>query len=188
MIKSILRTKLHQFKKKHLFPELQSLEGKILEIGFGNGETLNFYNSNSTVYAIEINREKLSNAKKQNTLEYVKILEGDCQNLAFDDNYFDCVVVIFILCSVKNMNHVIQEIKRVTKKGATIIILEHTVSPFLPFRVLQYILSFIRTNFSKKCSLVNDPFRQLAKFTIVDKFFVLNLILEYCILKKIIKQ
>ena len=63
---------------------------------------------------LEVGRKKIKNKKLQDKLEFVK---GDSENLPFNDNFFDSVMVSFGVRNFENLNMGLKEIFRVLKPG-----------------------------------------------------------------------
>jgi demethylmenaquinone methyltransferase/2-methoxy-6-polyprenyl-1,4-benzoquinol methylase len=70
---------------------------------------------------LAIGREKI---KKKNLSDKIELLEGDSENLIFEDNKFDAVTVAFGVRNFQNLEKGLKEIFRVTKPGGTAMILE----------------------------------------------------------------
>lgn len=121
-----LKQKVHIMKHKYFYPSLSKLKGRILEIGFGRGESLAYYSSDCKVFGVDKSGKKIQ-SQKNNSFEYknVKFLKGKAESLPFEDNFFDAVVVSFVLCSVNSVETAIREIERMLKPGGKLIILEH---------------------------------------------------------------
>lgn len=121
---------------------LQKLEGNILEIGVGTGKNLSYYGRHANVTAIDLSPKMLEKAKTHlKTLDNknIKLLLMDAQNLKFKDNSFDYVVCTFVLCSVPDPIKALREMKRVAKKNAKLLMLEHVKSKYFIIRMFQYI-------------------------------------------------
>ncbi len=75
------------------------------------------------VVGIDISEEAIKKAKKNFKAKNVKYLVQDASNLKkLDDNYFDLVVSFETFEHIKNCDDYLREIKRVSKKDATIVI------------------------------------------------------------------
>lgn len=107
------------------------VEGKkILEVGVGTGKNFPFYPDDTEINAVDLSDKMLARARdkaqKQGVRENLK--QMDIQNLEFEDNTFDTVVSTFVFCSVPDPIQGLKEVKRVTKIGGKIILLEHVLS------------------------------------------------------------
>jgi ubiquinone/menaquinone biosynthesis C-methylase UbiE len=105
-----------------------SLNGDtILEVGVGTGKNMDFYPVDKPITAIDFSQGMLSRARRKAESKGVKVdlFDMDVQNLQFGDQSFDTIVATFVFCSVPDPIRGLQEIKRVSKKGGKIILLEH---------------------------------------------------------------
>jgi ubiquinone/menaquinone biosynthesis C-methylase UbiE len=100
---------------------------KILEIGFGDGQNLRFYpKCVKQIDAIDINNIYKTNKSSDIAVNFCK---ASASKLPYENNTYDYVVSCFTLCSIKEINDAIKEIKRVLKPGGKFIFLEHGKSP-----------------------------------------------------------
>lgn len=135
--------------RKALAQEVKNINPeKILEIGVGTGILLDKYPKKSLITGIDISEEMLSIAqKKVNLLSGTKIelINMDAENLAFENNSFDCVVLPYVLSVTPHPEILITEIRRVCKKDGVIIIINHfSGSKF------WWLLESLVKNFAKK--------------------------------------
>lgn len=147
-----LKQKVLQMKRNYFYPVLSKLNGKILEIGFGDGESLAYYSSECEIFALEKSHKKIQ-AQNDGLTEYknVKFFKGDAERLPFEDNFFDAIVVSFVLCSVNSLDMAMREIERVLKPGGKFIFLEHIKSENKVIGMLQDILAKPYSWISKNC-------------------------------------
>ena len=80
---------------------------------------------------LEIGRQKIN---KKNLTSKVELQEGDSENLRFPENKFDAVTVGFGVRNFENLEKGLQEIYRVLKPGATLVVLEFSRPRKFPFR------------------------------------------------------
>ncbi len=99
---------------------------KTLELGANQGEHLPFVNNNMSYFSTDNNLDLISKDSKIDTIL-------DAANLPFSDNSFDRVLHMCLLHHVLEPEEVLEEMRRVTKKGGTIsIFLSH--DPGMLFR------------------------------------------------------
>jgi len=84
-------------------------------------------------------REKLVSQGRVGNVYYV---QADAQNLAFPDNYFDCVTMAFGLRNVTNKALALQSIERVLKPGGRLLILEFSKLTVPLFQKIYDLYSF----------------------------------------------
>lgn len=80
---------------------------------------------------LEIGRQKIG---KRNLTSKVELQEGDSENLRFPENKFDAVTVGFGVRNFENLEKGLQEIYRVLKPGAPLVVLEFSRPRKFPFR------------------------------------------------------
>ena len=100
---------------------------------------------------LEVGRNKIKKKKLENKLEFV---QGDSENLPFEDNFFDSVMVSFGVRNFENLNMGLKEIFRVLKPGGNIFVLEFSKPKKFPVKQLfgfysKSILPLLGSFFSK---------------------------------------
>ncbi|HVN24927.1 MAG TPA: methyltransferase domain-containing protein [Syntrophorhabdales bacterium] len=104
---------------------------RILEVGVGTGISLHMYPESCMLVGVDVTRkmlEKAQDKKEAMQLDNVHLLEMDGENLTFADDSFDHSVAAFVVTVVPNPEKMVAEMKRVTKKGGNIVILNHFCS------------------------------------------------------------
>lgn len=91
--------------------------GKILDVGCGLGFLLSGVNNNFDKYGVEVSALACETAKN-----YCKIFNGLLEDAHFENEQFDVVVLYHVIEHVESPENLITEIKRVLKKGGTLII------------------------------------------------------------------
>lgn len=106
---------------------LKNAKGKILEVGVGTGKNFDFYPAGAEITATDFAEKMIALAKKNAEKKGLtfKIEEGDVENLAYPDNFFDTVVATFVFCSVPNPLQGLKELRRVVKPDGRALLLEH---------------------------------------------------------------
>jgi phosphatidylethanolamine/phosphatidyl-N-methylethanolamine N-methyltransferase len=109
--------------------ELQIQPGhRVLDIGVGTGISLPIYPKDCQVVGIDASPGMLEKAMRKKTrlkLDHVELQEMDAQNLRFADNSFDRIFSSFVISVVPDPVRMVQEIHRVAKPGARIVIVNH---------------------------------------------------------------
>lgn len=100
----------------------------ILEVGVGTGLVLGQYPSTSAIVGIDISDEMLAIARDRAAQlpdHDIKLFAMDAETMDFPDGYFDCVAIPYVLSVTPNPEQLVAEIRRVCRKGGTILILNH---------------------------------------------------------------
>ena len=87
---------------------------------------------------LEVGRTKIN---KRNLNDKLEFIQGDSENLPFDDHCFDAVMVSFGVRNFENLNIGLKEIHRVLKDSGKIIILEFSKPKSFPIKQSYYIYS-----------------------------------------------
>ncbi len=82
---------------------------------------------------LEVGRKKIANKGLSDKIE---LRLGDSENLPFADNNFDAVTVGFGVRNFENLQQGLQEIHRVLKPGAMLVVLEFSRPTAFPFKQL----------------------------------------------------
>jgi len=92
---------------------------------------MEFYQSDADVIGVDYSAKmieqsisKLEELKAQNRIKAnINLMKMDCEDLQFEDSYFDCVVDTYNLHNYYDYNLVIDNIKRVLKKDGYLLII-----------------------------------------------------------------
>lgn len=100
---------------------------KILDVGFGNGDTLKRLDEklDAEFYGIDISEDMKVLATKANAEAVARnrmfLTTGDVEQMPYEDNYFDSVYTINTIYFYKDADKAFSEIKRVLKDGGRFI-------------------------------------------------------------------
>jgi ubiquinone/menaquinone biosynthesis C-methylase UbiE len=122
----------------------------ILDDGCGTG--LFVTQQQNTIIGIDLSTRLLCTARKRTKNQLNKHLaQADAENLPIKDEIFNQTVLITVIQNIPNQFKTITEMKRVTKKGGTIIITAHkkTIKPEELEKIIQ------ETNLLKKITINN---------------------------------
>lgn len=100
---------------------------------------------------LEIGRKKVADKKLQ---DRIQLVQGDSENLPFDDHTFDAITVGFGIRNFENLEKGLEEIIRVLRPGGIFVILETSNPEKFPFKqgyrfYNKYVLPLIGKLFSK---------------------------------------
>ncbi|MCY1722902.1 methyltransferase domain-containing protein [Prolixibacteraceae bacterium Z1-6] len=121
--------------------------GDVLELGCGTGlytETLQKISKN--VVATDFSEEMIVYAQqKRGNLENVRFQQADALNLDFEAESFDTVFMANLIHVIGNAEKVIQESKRVLKKGGKLIINSFAIADMSFLNQLTMGIRYIKT-------------------------------------------
>ena len=100
---------------------------------------------------LEVARKKV---KDKNLEKQIELVQGDSENLPYEEDYFDAITVAFGVRNFEDLEKGLGEIFRVLKPGGLFIVLETAVPRKFPFKqgyifYTKYILPTIGKIFSK---------------------------------------
>ena len=111
---------------------IEAARGLVLEIGVGSGLNLPIYRAAvDRVYGIDPSPELLNRASKRlpDANVPVSLVRASAEQLPFGNALFDTLVMTWTLCSVRNPNAALDEMRRVLKPGGRLLFVEHGLSP-----------------------------------------------------------
>lgn len=101
---------------------------KVLEIGVGTGLSLAAYPAHAEVTGIDLSHDMLEHAQEkidENSWDHIHVQQMDALNLTFDDAQFDYVMAFHVVSVVPDSKRLVDEIVRVAKPDATVLIVNH---------------------------------------------------------------
>jgi len=120
---------------------LAGLEGRVVEIGAGDGRNFARYPSTVTeVVAIEPEPTLRARAAQAPHLVPVTLLDALADALPLDDDAMDAAVVSLVLCSVPDQAAALAEIRRVLRPGGELRFYEHVIPLHQPKRALAQLI------------------------------------------------
>ena len=124
---------------------------------------------------LEIGRKKINKKGLENTIELV---EGDSENLYFENNTFDAITVAFGVRNFENLEKGLKEMNRVLKQDGQLVILEFSKPSIFPFKQLfnlyfKYILPTIGKLTSKDSQAYRYLYDSVQAFPDGDNFITI---------------
>ncbi|XP_043939369.1 methyltransferase-like protein 7A [Protopterus annectens] len=160
-------------RKRDLFFNLQDFPRHnakltVLEIGCGTGVNFQFYPKGSRVICVDRNRhfDKFlsENAKKYPHLQVEKVVSPAEDLNGVADGSVDAVVCTLVLCSVNNVQKVLNEVVRVLKPGGTFYFMEHVVAdPSTWTYFFQQIIDPLWWYIADGCCLIRNTAKYLEE-------------------------
>jgi ubiquinone/menaquinone biosynthesis C-methylase UbiE len=118
------------YQRKKVVPRA---EGRVLEIGFGAGHNLPFYDAAKVthLWALEPSREmraKAAERVKASPLE-IEFLDLPGEEIPLADNAADNIVITYTLCTIPDVMRALGGMRRVLKPGGRMLFSEHGEAP-----------------------------------------------------------
>ena len=113
---------------------------RILDVATGTGDlAINLAKTDAEeIIGLDISAGMLSVGKEKvaakNLDDRIKMVQGDSENLPFEDDYFDAITVAFGIRNFETLEKGQAEILRVLKPGGIFVILETSVPTKFPFK------------------------------------------------------
>ena len=101
---------------------------KVLEVGVGTGLSFSAYPTHCQVTGIDLAPDMLEKAQgkiDRNGWRHLQVTEMDALDLKFPDDSFDYGMAFHVVSVVPDAQRLMREIIRVTKPGATVVIINH---------------------------------------------------------------
>ncbi|MFT3727498.1 MAG: class I SAM-dependent methyltransferase [Terricaulis sp.] len=119
-----------RYQRKKIVPRA---EGVVLELGFGSGLNLPYYDAArvSRVYALEPEEGMLARARKvaSTAAVPVEILPERAEEISLKPASVDTVLVTYALCTIPDAVAALQGARRVLKPGGKLLFCEHGLAP-----------------------------------------------------------
>ena len=136
------------------------LKGRVLEVGIGTGLNLPLYPRDMNLVGIDLSEGMLRKAQdkvQELRMSSVTLKVMDASSLDFGDAEFDATLATYTISAVPDPVAVLREMRRVTKPGGTIVILNHFRSRNPVMRRIEDALAPVCAHLGWKTNLVLDP-------------------------------
>ena len=134
--------------------------GRVLEIGFGTGLNLPFYDPKKVehLWALEPSpaMRKRSVRRVEGIAFPIEPLDLPGEQIPLDDHSVDTVLVTYTLCTIPGVVHAIEGMRRVLKPGGTLLFCEHGRAPDPGVARWQDRLDGVWGRFSGGCHINRD--------------------------------
>ena len=114
--------------REHRRALLARARGRVLEIGAGTGLNLDHYGPEVTDLVLTEPAEPMARRLREKLSGRREVVEVGAEQLPFEDDSFDTVVSTLVLCTVRDQERAIAEIRRVLKPDGRLLLLEHVRS------------------------------------------------------------
>ena len=110
---------------------LADARGRVLELGVGTGLSLPHYPAVAELVGVDASQPMLDRARRRarESGRDVILVNARAEELPFDDDSFDTVVAIAVLCTVADPDRALREIRRVLRPEGRFLFSEHVRSP-----------------------------------------------------------
>ncbi|HEY9663140.1 MAG TPA: class I SAM-dependent methyltransferase [Allocoleopsis sp.] len=135
---------------------LATVEGEVLEIGFGTGLNLAHYPASiCQITTVDPNPGMQAIAKKRIRASAIDVNYQvlNSESLPMPDHTFDSVVSTWTLCSIANVEQALREIYRVLKPNGKFFFIEHGLSSKPEIQVWQHRLTPLQKLIADGCHL-----------------------------------
>lgn len=170
-----------QWRKKVVALVSNIKPSKILDVATGTGDlAINLAKTEASEIIgldisngmLEVGKHKIANKKLD---QVISMVQGDSENLPFEDNYFDAITVAFGVRNFENLEKGLSEIYRVLKPGGIFVVLETSIPTRTPFKqgyhlYCSKILPLIGKLFSKDKSAYTYLSESAAAFPYGEAF------------------
>lgn len=129
VITSFLENTLVNKQRKEWMKNIEVSDGwKVLETSIGSGWNTGTLNANAEYYGLDITRGMLSRCQQNNKRwgKDISLFQGNAEYLPFKDGTFDCVFQIGGINFFNDRKRAIEEMIRVAKPNAKIVIMDET--------------------------------------------------------------
>lgn len=147
----------------------------VLDIGVGTGIALPLYPKNCRVVGVDYSPGMLAKAERKVRrleLSHVELMQMDAQNLQFPDASFDRIFSSLVISVVADPVRMVQEILRVAKPGAKIVIVNHFRSPHKVLGSFEDAMTPVTQRLGWRSDISLDELVKATGLEILDQFQV----------------
>ena len=132
-------------------------EGDVLEIGFGSGRNLPFYDASKVrkIFGLEPSegmRRKAAPQVEASELD-VEFIDLPGEEIPLETDSVDTVLVTYSLCTIPDAGAALEGMRRVLKPGGRLLYCEHGIAPDADVRRWQHRLNGTWSRFSGGCNI-----------------------------------
>lgn len=151
---------------------------RILDVGVGTGLSLSVFPRYCSVVGIDLSTEMLRKAKQKiddNRLDNIKVLSMDAMSVGFKDDSFDKVFISHVVSVVPDPYKVMQEVKRVCRKGGQVVIVNHFKSKNKLLETVEKIINPVCKKIGWRSDLCLNEFIDRSGLNVKEKYMLKRL-------------
>ncbi|KAJ8628545.1 hypothetical protein MRB53_021868 [Persea americana] len=161
--------------KTELFTHLRESK-RVLELGVGTGPNFKYYAGASgiSVFAVDPNKQMEKYARRAAVAAglpstHFSFIRAVGEALPMRDASMDAVIGTLVLCSVKDVDMTLQEVKRVLKPGGQYIFIEHVAAnDGTPLKLLQQAVDPLQQLLFDGCHLCRETGKIISEAGFLD--------------------
>jgi len=138
VLNAAMSTKPIRYQRKKVVPRAQ---GRVLEIGFGAGHNLPFYDASKVthLWALEPSKEMRERAAERVSQSSIPLefLDLPSEEIPLGNEEADTILITYTLCTIPDVTKALGEMRRVLKPGGKMIFCEHGAAPDADVRKWQ---------------------------------------------------
>jgi len=138
VLNAAMSTKPIRYQRKKVVPRAQ---GRVLEIGFGAGHNLPFYDASKVthLWALEPSKEMRERAAERVSQSSIplKFLDLPSEEIPLGNEEADTILITYTLCTIPDVTKALGEMRRVLNPGGKMIFCEHGEAPDADVRKWQ---------------------------------------------------
>lgn len=142
--------------------------GRVLEVGIGTGLNLPFYPATIDLVGIDLSEAMLRKAQeKVHDLRMDKVILKvmDASAMDFADDEFEATLATYVISAVPDPVAVLREMRRVTRPGGAIVMLNHFRSENPVMRGIEDVLAPVCAHLGWKTNLALTPLLETVGLT-----------------------
>ena len=130
LLDAAMSTKPITYQRRKVVPRA---EGRVLEIGFGAGHNLPYYDAGKVthLWALEPSKEMRARAAERVAASPIAIefLDLPGEQIPLDDGCADNILITYTMCTIPDVMKALGEMRRVLKPTGRMIFCEHGAAP-----------------------------------------------------------
>ncbi len=130
LLSAVMGTKPIRYQRKKVVPRA---EGRVLEVGFGAGHNLPFYDAAKVthLWALEPSKEMRERAAERVAASPIALefIDLPGEQIPLENESADTVLITYTLCTISDAMKALSEMRRVLKPNGTMIFCEHGEAP-----------------------------------------------------------